>query len=465
MVSIIISTYNRASLLKKAIKSVLEQSYKDFELLVVDDCSTDRTKRTVKSMCDPRIKYLVTKKNSGHDGYPKNYGIKNATRPYVAFLDDDDTYRPDAIKILLRYAMATNADAVYGDYLINGKPGWSMPFSAQQLMQMNYVSMSTVLVKRSALLSVGGFDEKVPKFKDWNLWCRLSKRGFQFMHVPIITTNVTTQKQSVSSKFKAKAKDGRLLPTYFSPVDCKTFSERTCLGSPEKPAVAVFTMTWDRLEYTKRMVSALVKNAGYPFDWFVVDQGSTDGTVKWLKSEAPVRGTVLNASNVGIAKGWNQAVELIKKTGKYDIIIKVDNDCELLTPRTIAAVVDIYERNRKFVLSPCVEGLEDSPGGVLRQSEGASPYAFLNERVLGIVPYLGGIFWAAPSTLYDNFAFDEETFIAGNKDYLISQYAKSAGYGLFYLEEFRVKHMDGTVGQREKYPDYYERALEAQRTK
>ena len=76
MISIITSTHNRKYLLERAIKSVLAQSYKEWELIIVDDCSIDGTESLVKSFTDSRIKYLKTETNSGSDSLPKNLGIK-----------------------------------------------------------------------------------------------------------------------------------------------------------------------------------------------------------------------------------------------------------------------------------------------------------------------------------------------------------------------------------------------------
>ena len=76
MISIITSTYNRADRLKKAIKSVQEQSFQDYEHIIIDDCSTDKTEWVVKKFNDPKIRYIKMPENFGHDGRPKNVGIK-----------------------------------------------------------------------------------------------------------------------------------------------------------------------------------------------------------------------------------------------------------------------------------------------------------------------------------------------------------------------------------------------------
>jgi glycosyltransferase involved in cell wall biosynthesis len=479
--SIILTTYNRAKLLPRAVSSVLNQSYKNWELLIIDDCSTDNTEEVAMKLFagDSRVRYYRLSENHGSDSYPKNFGISKAEGEFICFLDDDDEYRKDGVKILSTYLGSSGADAVYGDYMNNqgGKrlPGWSLGFDAGTLQRMNFIAMPVVMVKKKALLAVGGFDENIPKFKDWNLWLRLQKRGFRFLHVPIMVAEVHTHEDSISNRIKNEtAPDGSYLPTFFSPADCEIWASKTILGEKPKLRVAVFTMTMDRVDYTKQMLVAMTQLAGYDFDWFVIDQASSDGTKELLgkhtKWEYAGRGGkivfVPNLTNVGIAAGWNQAIDLIKASGTYDIVIKIDNDCQLMSQDWLKTMVDLFDRNRNMVLSPYVEGLEDSPGGVLRtRSSGKEPYVMINDQVLGVVGHLGGIVWAAPIEVYENFRFEPHQFMAGNKDYMISQYARAIGYTLFYCEELRCWHIDGTVGQHEKFPEYFEKHYNLEKTK
>ena len=195
------------------------------------------------------------------------------------------------------------------------------------------------------------------------------------------------------------------------------------------------------------------RTAGYNFDWFVLDQGSKDSTREWLYEKAI---TILEDKNIGIAKGWDRLIEKIRATDKYDVVVKLDNDAEMLTKGWLKDMIDIFERNRRVILSPYVEGLDSLPGGVLRQrQDGSSPYILINDRVFGLVPNLGGICFASPIELYDGFKFPDD--LKGNKDYYLSKYAQQQGYALMYMEEYRVAHMEGTDGQHKRYPDYFKK--------
>lgn len=95
-VSVVIPTYNRAALLGRSIRSVLGQSYKDFELIVIDDGSTDETSHVVADFADPRIRYLPLPHNTGA-GAARNAGVRVARGKFLAFQDSDDEWLPSKL--------------------------------------------------------------------------------------------------------------------------------------------------------------------------------------------------------------------------------------------------------------------------------------------------------------------------------------------------------------------------------
>lgn len=99
LISIIIPTYNRAPILTRAVNSVLRQTYENWELIIVDDCSTDNTEEVIKKeFDDKRINYYKLDVNKGNAG-ARNKGVEKATGEYIAFLDSDDEYFPDYLTL------------------------------------------------------------------------------------------------------------------------------------------------------------------------------------------------------------------------------------------------------------------------------------------------------------------------------------------------------------------------------
>src|SRR5690606_10648341 len=108
-VSVIIPTYNRSELLKKAIESLENQSHQNFEIIIIDDCSTDDTAEVVRGMDDERIIYLRHDTNKG-GSEARNTGIKQATGSFIGFLDSDDQWLPDKLERQLKQFEGQRAD-------------------------------------------------------------------------------------------------------------------------------------------------------------------------------------------------------------------------------------------------------------------------------------------------------------------------------------------------------------------
>ena len=198
-VSVVIPTYNRSKLLKKAIKSVLDQTFKDFEVLVVDNASQDDTKEMIASLKDPRIKVCGIQ-NHGVIARSRNHGMRNAAGEYIAFLDDDDLWLPDKLEKQVSYlethpeyhlvytpVWTTDENDVRKELLeIRRSPAEGDLF--YELVRGNYIAQTTVLMRRGLLSEIGSFNED-PAYRsieDYEYWLRVSlKRGIGFIGEPL----------------------------------------------------------------------------------------------------------------------------------------------------------------------------------------------------------------------------------------------------------------------------------------
>jgi len=184
-VSVIIPTYNRAHLIGRAIQSGLAQTYRDFEIIVVDDGSTDDTESVVRGFEDGRIRYVRLPENKGGNA-ARNAGIEAAGGRFIAFLDSDDEYLPARLEktVPVLAAAPERVGVVYSNFLITRggylTRGVSGDIYAHEL-QYNYVSVCGALIKRECLAG-NPFDEELPAFQDWELWIRLAKQ-YHFLYV------------------------------------------------------------------------------------------------------------------------------------------------------------------------------------------------------------------------------------------------------------------------------------------
>ena len=183
----IMPTYNHAKFIGKAIESVLNQTYKDIELIIIDNYSKDDTEKIVTSYKDNRISYLKFR-NNGVIAASRNYGIKYSQGDYIAFLDSDDLWLPEKLEKQVGLLKRTNEIAmVYTRYKIikegiisskifpkEGKCKSGNIFKSLYLRP--FIACSSVMVKRSVLAQVGFFsaDPDLIAIEDTDLWLRIS---------------------------------------------------------------------------------------------------------------------------------------------------------------------------------------------------------------------------------------------------------------------------------------------------
>jgi len=455
MISVIISTFDRLDRLKKAIQSVKNQTFTDWELIIADDHSTDGTQAYIASLNDPKIIYTRLTRNSGTDTKPKNAGIKLAKGEFIAFLDDDCEYRPDHLNALYKCLQNyPDVSVAYGDRWIIDETkeivdqiGYASDFNPFSLMRRNYIDTSDALIRKQALKYVGGFDERYKKYVDWNLWVRMAKCGYIFKRVPLLLTDYHLHKDMKSQK--------KLDEKGFSEPAWDAFDveiQLPYLGEVKEPKVAIYSITYNRLEYTKTCFESLERTAGYPYDHFIVDNGSTDGTYEWLNDSWHSKALISNGVNKGISKASNIAIEEIYKTGTYDIIIKIDNDCYFKSNGWLEKMVEIWKSNRRMALSCYIEGLKDNPGGAQRIDFGK-----IKGEFLGLTRHIGGICHFVDASAYKDFRWNENDFLHGMQDLEFSQYLLSKGYQMAYLENYFAQHYEGTEGQHARFPEYFEK--------
>lgn len=183
-VSVVIPTWNRASTIGAAIRSVLNQTHPVHEVLICDDGSTDTTREIVNGFNDTRIQFIEGP-HAGRPAVPRNRGIRVAQSEWIAFLDSDDEWTPHKLEMQFKdldrtgtKASCTNAVRVVPGASDHGKylNTFHRRFHLAVLLQTNFVICSSVLVSKELLLKVGGFpeDESLRAVEDYALWLRIA---------------------------------------------------------------------------------------------------------------------------------------------------------------------------------------------------------------------------------------------------------------------------------------------------
>lgn len=220
-VSVVIPTYNRGIELKNAVESVINNTYKDIEIIVVDDCSKDQT--ILDELKQQGIRIYKTEKNSGNPAIPRNIGIEKSSGEWICFLDDDDMFLPNKIKDQLREmklnkSLFSCSDAIYsktinyydprkkydlyhtGMYVeemkkILGSTIFPNKLTKKEILDHNWIITSGVIIHRSLISKVGKFvpaKETKEGWEDYNYWLRvLDYDNILMINTPLIFYNMT----------------------------------------------------------------------------------------------------------------------------------------------------------------------------------------------------------------------------------------------------------------------------------
>lgn len=204
-VSVVLPTYNREKTIKRAVESVLRQTYQNFELLVVDDGSVDDTQNILSEIHDKRMHYIRLPENRGVAA-ARNVGVCQARYDYVAFEDSDDVWHDDKLEREMKVFMnRPEVGIVYSAYRCIWPDGGHSVVPDdflekktlcgdvfEELLQGNMIGMPTAVIRRSCFEKCGLFNETLTCLEDWELFLRIAKEyKVGYVQQPLVTVYAT----------------------------------------------------------------------------------------------------------------------------------------------------------------------------------------------------------------------------------------------------------------------------------
>lgn len=183
MISVIVPVYNRPELLEKAVLSVLSQTYRDFQLIIVDDCSSDSTPDIIRRLAetDSRIVPVFLRKHRGNPGAVRNEGVRRACGKYIAFLDSDDVWEEEKLALQLPLMEKYRFVHTGEKWMRLGKEvsQRSMKFRREgdifeDALEKCFVGPSTVMMEKKLFAEKGGFDPTLEICEDYEFWLRIT---------------------------------------------------------------------------------------------------------------------------------------------------------------------------------------------------------------------------------------------------------------------------------------------------
>lgn len=226
------AAFNSGKTVERAINSILDQSFTDFELIILNDGSTDDTEEVVGRFSDERIRYFKLE----HAGLTKalNYGLEQATGQIIARHDSDDWSESERFKLQMRcFDEDSSRDLVAtwhnvvdseGEYLGQKKTPSDHSSLIQMLRSRNPFCHGTVAVRKASLDAVGGYNESLLYSQDYDLWVRLEASGAKFYCVPAVLYNYSISPASIAKGWVKLANQKALRENALLPPDRREYS-------------------------------------------------------------------------------------------------------------------------------------------------------------------------------------------------------------------------------------------------
>ncbi|MEE3419043.1 MAG: glycosyltransferase, partial [Methanosphaera sp.] len=323
LVSIIMPVYNRENYISNAINSVLNQSYKNFELILIDDSSTDNTVNIINEFKDDRIRLLKNKSNMGVSK-SRNIGLKESKGKYIMYLDSDNDWEPDYLKATVgAFETIPDADALYSGQYVYEENKDNLKFirygtiNKGLLKNRNYVDLNCFSHTRKIYEKEGGFDEKLSRFVDWDLILKYMTNGKMYS-IPFVLSNYyfNIAENSISSNQDLIDQSTIVIEKQEDRLNSKV------LNYDMKKNVSVIIPSYESLNDLKECLESLFSLKAPWLEIIVVDNNSSENVIKYLvklKNEGKIK-LILNKENLGFTYAVTQGIE----------ISEINNDIVLL---------------------------------------------------------------------------------------------------------------------------------------
>jgi O-antigen biosynthesis protein len=344
LVSVIMPVLNRVDIVKFAVDSVLEQSYKNIELIIIDDGSEDGTKELLEKLDDNRIKFISNKSCQGVSK-SRNQGLMAAKGKYIAYLDSDNLWDSRYLAAMVGAFLALpDAEAVYsGQLLFKGQNKHPFAvrfgsFNRSLLTNRNYIDLNSFCHTNELYKRIGGFDETLVRLVDYDLIMRIAENA-EIYSIPVILSHYyydnaenTITKIPGYDKYLKIVRDKRK-----ARIDKINESSAGMYSNTDLHKVSIIIPSYESLEDIKECIESIV--ALYKNDWLeiiVVDNNSNLPVVNYLTQQASIGNIKLikNDINYGFTYAVNQGIEI----SETDADILILNNDAILTRGSIESL-------------------------------------------------------------------------------------------------------------------------------
>ncbi|HSY17149.1 MAG TPA: glycosyltransferase, partial [Candidatus Acidoferrales bacterium] len=359
LVSVIVPTYNRPDWLGETLQSILAQTYRNFEIIVVNDAGPDVSHVIEPLNADGQIRLIRHEKNKGLAG-ARNTGVRAARGQYIAYLDDDDIYHPHHLATLVSHLQATGAAVVYSDahrgtqrkqgdryVVVERSVPYSHDWDGDKILVHNFIPVLCFLHRRECAGAAGWFDESLTTHEDWDLWMRMS-RLFEFSHIKQVTCEFRWRDDGSSMSSERQADFARTAKIIYAKnpefvanrPDLQARRQqyilehtRPATPAPVKPAastlpVSIVIPVFNKVEFTQKCLARLAANpCAVEHEIIVVDDHSSDETEAFCRGQLKVMPN-LRYHRLPENRGFGRACNHGAEQARGHWVVFLNNDTE-----------------------------------------------------------------------------------------------------------------------------------------
>ncbi len=346
LVTIIVPTKNRSDMLIDAVRSILTQTHRHFEIIVINDGGGDVEGILSNLDSEGRIVY-VRLPQSRERSFARNLGITLAHGKYIAYLDDDDQYYPQHLETLVDFLERTGNQVAYADayrvhqvkengrYVTKSKDlPYSKDFDGAEILVNNFIPNLCLMHAKACVEKVGGFESSLEPHEDWEFLIRLSQ-NYSIHHVKAVTAEFSWRMDGSTSSSARQPDFLRTRELIYEKYRAESQSnpqvweaQQQILGKEEHSSqvtmdCSIIIPVFNKMELTQNCLVHLAKvTNGNSYEVIIVDNASTDGTHEFLSSLGGDIRIIRNDENLGFAKACNQGAKAA--IGKYLVFLNND---------------------------------------------------------------------------------------------------------------------------------------------
>ncbi len=346
VISVVMSVYNGERYLRESIESILGQTYRNFEFIIINDGSTDSTREIILSYDDPRICLIDNEENIGLTR-SLNKGLGIARGEYIARMDADDVSMLNRFESQLDFLNHHRDYAVVGTFLkaINEdskvvftieKPIWHADI-CEFLNKDNCIGHGSAMIRRKCLQDIGGYDESIDKSQDYELWLRISK-NYKLANIPQYLYMWRSHKENISEKHRNEQKHF----VEMIKIRAEGKSENRKVDYCSKPKFSILMANYNNAEYIAEAIQSVLEQTFQDWELVVVDDCSTDNSIKVI--EPYLEDGRIRLLQNKVNKGYIGTLKRLVYESRAQLLGILDSD-DAITNDAIEVIYDAYKKN------------------------------------------------------------------------------------------------------------------------